>query len=120
MQATALETAGLLRDMTAVPAITDVLNRSRDIKVKRSALTALAMLPADTSRPLYQQYLHDKDEKLRAAAAEGFGRLHNPGDLPRSNRPGRTKSKSRLGFPWRSPRSCWARPKSANSARCNT
>lgn len=83
VQGTALETAGLLRDMSAVPSISDVLNRARDIKVKRSALTALAMLPADTSRPLYQQYLHDKDDKLRAAAAEGFGRLHNPAaDLP--------------------------------------
>jgi HEAT repeat protein len=82
VQGTALETAGLLRDMGAVPSITDVLNRARNIQVKRSALTALAMLPEETSRPIYQQYLRDKDEKLRAAAAEGFGRLHNPSDLP--------------------------------------
>jgi HEAT repeat protein len=82
VQTSALETAGLLRDMGAVPAIADVLNRSHDIKVKRSALTALAMLPADSSRALYRQYLHDKDERLRAAAAEGFARLRHPADLP--------------------------------------
>ena len=40
------------------------------------------MLPAESSRALYQQYLHDKDEKLRAAAAEGYARLRNPADLP--------------------------------------
>lgn len=82
VQATALETAGLLRDMNAVPGLVDALNRARDMKVKREALTALAMLPQESSRSIYQQYLHDKDDKLRAAAAEGFARLRNPKDLP--------------------------------------
>ena len=50
--------------------------------MKRSALTALAMLPNQSSRSVYQQYLQDKDEKLRAAAAEGLARLRSPGDLP--------------------------------------
>jgi hypothetical protein len=40
------------------------------------------MMPAETNRPLFAQYLHDKDEKLRAAAAEGYGRLREPKDLP--------------------------------------
>ena len=39
------------------------------------------MLPAETSRPIYAQYLTDKDEKMRAAAAEGFARLGNASDL---------------------------------------
>lgn len=82
VQIAAIETTGLLRNSDATPTLADVLNRSRDTKVKRAALTAIAMLPAESSRPLYQQYLHDKDEKLRGAAAEGFGRLHNPADLP--------------------------------------
>ena len=59
-----------------------MLNRARDAKVKRAALTAIAMLPAESSRGLYQQYLHDKDDKLRAAAAEGYARLRTPADLP--------------------------------------
>jgi HEAT repeat protein len=82
VQVAAIETAGVLRDLSAVPALTDVLNRTGNIKVKRAALTAIAMLPAASSRSLYSQYLNDKDDKMRAAAAEGFARLKNPGDLP--------------------------------------
>lgn len=40
------------------------------------------MLPAPSSQSLYARYLNDKDDKLRAAAAEGFARLRNPKDLP--------------------------------------
>jgi HEAT repeat protein len=82
VQSAALETVGVLRDMSAVPAIADVVNRARDMKVKRQALTSLAMLPEESSRPVYQQYLKDKDDRLRAAAAEGYARLRNPKDLP--------------------------------------
>lgn len=82
VQAAAIETVGLLRDKTAVPALTDILQHSGDAKVRRSALTAIAMLPEESSRPIYAQYLQDKDDKLRAAAAEGFARLHNKSDLP--------------------------------------
>lgn len=81
VQIAALDTVGVLRDMSAVSGITEVVNRTRDAKVKREALTALAMLPQETSRPVYQQYLNDKDDRLRAAAAEGFARLKNPNDL---------------------------------------
>jgi HEAT repeat protein len=82
VQIAAIETMGLLRNQDAVPTLADVLNRARDAKVKRAALTAIAMLPVESSRSLYQQYLNDKDEKLRGAAAEGFARLKNPSDLP--------------------------------------
>jgi HEAT repeat protein len=81
VQIAALETVGILRDMSAVPAIADVVNRARDVKVRRQALTSLAMLPQESSRPVYQQYLNDKDDKLRAAAAEGYARLRTPKDL---------------------------------------
>ena len=81
VQIAALDTVGVLRDMSAVPGITDVVDRTRDVKVKREALGALAMLPEETSRPVYQQYITDKDDRLRAAAAEGFARLKNPKDL---------------------------------------
>jgi HEAT repeat protein len=82
VQTAAIETMGLLQNKEALPTLADVLNRARDAKVRRAALTAIAMLPAESSRGLYQQYLGDKDEKLRAAAAEGFARLKNPSDLP--------------------------------------
>jgi len=65
-----------------VPDLIDVFNRSHDAKVKREALGAIAMLPVETSRSLYAQYLHDKDDRLRADAAEGYARLRNPADLP--------------------------------------
>jgi HEAT repeat protein len=61
--------------------LTDALRRARDVKVKRAALTSIAMLPDPASRPLYVQYLRDKDERLRGAAAEGFARLRDPSDL---------------------------------------
>lgn len=82
VQLAAIETVGLLRDTAAVPELLDVLQHSRSIKVKRDALTSLAMLPDQQSRGVFGQYLHDKDEGLRAAAAEGFGRLGNRSDLP--------------------------------------
>jgi len=82
VQIAAIQTVGILLDKEALPDLVDVLNRTRDAKVKREALTAIAMLPSQNSRPLYTQYLHDKDDRLRAAAAEGFARLRNPADVP--------------------------------------
>lgn len=82
VQVAAIETTGLLQNKQAVPALIDVLKRAREARVSRAALTALAMLPSAESRPLYTHYLRDRDEKMRAAAAEGFARLRNPQDLP--------------------------------------
>lgn len=82
VQTTAIETTGLLQNKEAVPDLVDALNRTRDAKVRRAALTAIAMLPTESSRSLYARYLTDKDDKLRAAAAEGYARLRNPADLP--------------------------------------
>ena len=82
VQTAAIETTGLLRTQEALPDLADTLNRAKDIRVRRAALTAMAMIPSEKSRPVYTQYLQDKDDKLRAAAAEGFARLRNPSDLP--------------------------------------
>ena len=81
VQIAAIETVGLLRTQEAVPALGDVLKRPKNDKVRRAALDALAMLPDEKSRPIYQQYLNDKDDKLRAAAAEGFGAAAESGGL---------------------------------------
>jgi HEAT repeat protein len=80
VQIAAIETTGLLRNREAVPDLIDVLKHAKDAKVRRAALGSLAMLPDEKSRGIYQQYLTDKDEKMRAGAAEGFARLRNPAD----------------------------------------
>jgi HEAT repeat protein len=76
----AVETTGLLRHHQAVPDLLGVLKDAKNDKVRRAALGSLAMLPDPKSRPVFQDYLSAKDEKMRAAAAEGFGRLRNPAD----------------------------------------
>ena len=82
IQIAALETTGLLQNKTAAPNVRQVLDRSRNEKVKRAALSALAMLPDEANRPQYTLYLQNKDDQMRAAAAEGIGRLKDPKDLP--------------------------------------
>ena len=82
VQVAAVETTGLLQNRESLPDLVDVLKRARDSKVRRAALTAIAMMPDESSRPLYAQYLQDKDDQMRAAAAEGYARLRNPSDLP--------------------------------------
>jgi HEAT repeat protein len=82
VQIAAIETTGILRNKQSLPELVAVFNRTRDVKVKRAALSAIAMLPDESSRSLYAQNLRDKDEKLRAAAAEGYARLRKPADLP--------------------------------------
>jgi len=82
VQVAAVETVGLLKNQAELPDLVDALNRTKDAKVRRAALTSIAMMPAESSRPLYTKYLNDKDDNMRAAAAEGFGRLQNSSDLP--------------------------------------
>lgn len=83
VQVAAIETAGLLLNKEAVSDIVYALGRSSDKKVRRAALTSLAMLPTEKSRNLFEQYLADKDDRMRGAAAEGLGRLNNKADLSR-------------------------------------
>lgn len=102
VQIAAIETTGLLRNREAAPDLIDALKRARDAKVRRAALGSLAMLPDEKSRGVYQQYLNDKDEKMRAAAAEGFARLRNPADSTMIEQAwkdeGKTSPRISLGF----------------------
>jgi len=82
VQTTAIETMGLLQNKAATPELIAVLNKTKDKKVQRAALSAIAMLPDNANRELYARYMRDKDDRLRAAAAEGYARLQNPSDLP--------------------------------------
>lgn len=82
VQVAAIETTGLLVNRGAINDLRDVLDRSRKMRVKRAALTALAQMPDPQLHGVYMAYLDNKDEGLREGAAEGLGRLANPADLP--------------------------------------
>lgn len=80
VQIAASVTTGQLRVREAVPDLVNLV-RSNDKKVTRAAMTALAKIPENGEDKLFLLYLRDKDEELRAAAAEGLGRSGKPGDL---------------------------------------
>jgi HEAT repeat protein len=82
IQIAALETTGILRNKEAAPDVRDALEHARNIRVRRSALSAMAMLGDAADHDTFVRYLNDKDDALRAAAAEGLGRLKNPADKP--------------------------------------
>ena len=82
VQTVAAETMGILGYKPAVRDLEDVMTRDRNVKVKRATLTGLALLAQASSRQFFTQYLNDRDEGLRGAAAEGLGRLKNPLDTP--------------------------------------
>jgi HEAT repeat protein len=79
----ALQATGILRNQKAAPEVRDAIDHPLTPKTQREALNALAMLagPADPAdRGIFLRYLNDRDDGLRAAAAEGLARLKNPGD----------------------------------------
>lgn len=80
VQVTALETQGVLQNKEALPDLRDAFLQARGKKVQRAALSAIAMIPDPSSRDLFTKYFQDKDEGIRAAAAEGFARLGDPKD----------------------------------------
>ncbi len=82
VQVAAVEAMGLLLNREAIGDLIDLLYNAHDDRVRRAALTSLAMLPSEQSRSIFTRYLTDKDERMRSAAAEGFGRLRQPADVP--------------------------------------
>ncbi len=82
VQLAAIETSGLLHNMEALPDLRTVLSTTTKLKVKRTTLDAIAMLPSPQDRGIYTDFLRDKDEAFRALAAEGFARLRDPADVP--------------------------------------
>ncbi len=81
VQVAAIETTGILYNQAALPDLRVLLSTSKG-RVKRAALDAIAMIPDPQDRSIYTALLMDKDESERSAAAEGFGRLRNPADVP--------------------------------------
>ena len=99
VQATALETAGLLQNRAALPQVRDALDHTRSTKIRRAALEAIALMPDASVHDLLKSYLTSKDENLRGSAAEGLGRLKDPADMPALEAMYRNETKSgpRLG-----------------------
>lgn len=82
VQIAAIQTTGMLRNAGAAPDLRQVIDRARTAKVRREALSALAMLSDPADRGIFLRYLNDKDDGLRAAGAEGLARLKNSEDQP--------------------------------------
>jgi HEAT repeat protein len=80
VQIAAIETVGLLKTRQSIPDLQRVYNETSSKSVRRAALTALAMMPDPSSRPYFQRAFSDKDEGVRASAAEGFARLKEASD----------------------------------------
>ncbi len=80
IQIAALQTTGILLNRDAAPDVRDALQHARNAKVRRAALTALAMLGTPADHAIFLSNLADKDDNLRSAAAEGLGRIKNPSD----------------------------------------
>ncbi len=80
VQLAAIEATGILGNREATPDLIRVFNDTRNPKVKRAALIAMARMPSAESRPILAQYLRDKDPRVRGAAAEGLGRMRNSAD----------------------------------------
>jgi HEAT repeat protein len=100
VQLGAIETVGILRTREAIPNLQRVFDSSKSVKVRRAALTSLAMLPDPNSRPYFDRGFTDKDDKIRAAAAEGYARLGEKSDVEKL-KPAfdeETKMTARLGI----------------------
>ncbi|HEX4136886.1 MAG TPA: HEAT repeat domain-containing protein [Bryobacteraceae bacterium] len=82
VQMTAISTAGTLRSTDALPTLRAIIANPRNAKAERAALGSIAMMPAMQDRDLFLRELGAKDEKIRAAAAEGLGRIGNRADEP--------------------------------------
>lgn len=82
VQLAAVETTGLLRNREALGTLKELVGGNGNIKVRRAALAAMAMMPDTASRPLYDTYFQDRDDGLRAGAAEGYARLKQASDVP--------------------------------------
>lgn len=82
IQATALDTIGLLHDAEAASDVRSALAHARNARVQRAALEALAMLAIPDDRGTFQSYAKSNNADLRAAALEGLGRIRDPADMP--------------------------------------
>jgi HEAT repeat protein len=79
LQIAAIDLVGLLRTADAVPDLKRVVENGNK-KPRRAALAALGQIADRTSLTYFEQYLNDRDDGMRASAAEGIGRVGVPAD----------------------------------------
>ncbi len=82
VQTAAIETVGLLRATEALPALRGIVASPRNARAARAALDAIAMMPEPQDRDLLVRQIAQKDDRLRASAVEGLGRLGMTDDAP--------------------------------------
>lgn len=82
VQLASIETTGLLKTREAVGELRRLMETGLERKARRAATLALARIADPGTRDLLASLLQDKDEEVRAAAAEGIGRIANPSDRP--------------------------------------
>jgi HEAT repeat protein len=80
VQSAAVETVGVLRVKDALPSLRSVISNPRNKNAERSALSALALMPDAGDRAMLQSHITAKDDRMRASAAEGLGRIGDPAD----------------------------------------
>jgi HEAT repeat protein len=78
---TTIQAMGQLQVSEAIPELVGIVKTSDDKQARREALIALAKLPDNGQQELFRLYLRDRDSAIRAAAAEGIGRIGDAGDL---------------------------------------
>ncbi len=78
----ALETAGLVRAVSVLPEVETAFLRVSEQRTRQAALLAMALMGDARCRKYFLANLEDKNEAIRAAAAEGLGRLLDKADVP--------------------------------------
>lgn len=81
----AAHASGQLRVKEAVRDLARLAKGDRDKEVRRESLVALAKIPDNGEERTFLLFLRDKDEQMRAAAAEGIGRGGVASDLTTIN-----------------------------------
>ena len=81
VQFAVIQTLGQLRTEEARPGLIEIIEENANpAKIRREALVALAKIPDPAQRTLFLTFMRHKDKFMRAAAAEGIGRIGNPLD----------------------------------------
>jgi HEAT repeat protein len=83
VQIATIQTVAVLGHRDAIVPMREAWERTKNDRVKRVLLEAMAMFADESNRPLFEQHILHQDEYLRAGAAEGFARLGHAEDLTR-------------------------------------
>lgn len=95
VQSAAIETVGILRAKQALPALRNIVANPRNKNAERYALEALAFMPEPGDGAVLQGYLAAKEERQRATAVEGLGRIGDPALKPVIERAWKDEEKMR-------------------------